>query len=53
MNVKTAKKLRRYSEKLALHTVLAAEQNGLVTRHGKRTAREIYLDLKRGKLLWQ
>jgi hypothetical protein len=51
LNLKTAKKLRRQSEQLALHTVLAAEENGLVLRHGKRTARKIYRDLKKGKLL--
>ena len=51
MNQKTAKKMRRQAERLALHTVLSAEQNGLVLKHGKRTKRTIYLDLKKGKLL--
>jgi hypothetical protein len=49
MNQKTAKKLRRLSEKIALQTHLAAEQKGLVLKHGKHTHRVIYQDFKREK----
>jgi hypothetical protein len=51
MNLKTAKKLRRKSEKLALLTHLSASEQGLILKHGPQTTRIIYKDLKKGKIL--
>jgi hypothetical protein len=48
MNLKTAKKLRRQAERMAVQTVLAAEQKGLYLTYGNRTNRKIYHDLKMG-----
>ena len=50
MNGKTAKKLRRKAEKLALQTSLAANEKGLTLRY-PNTVKRIANDLKNGKLL--
>jgi hypothetical protein len=50
MNQKTAKKLRRRAEKLAMLTHLSASEQGLILKHGPQTTRIIYRDLKKGTI---